>query len=249
MFESSFGEYSVFEEMFISELKDKLIFCLNLIIQLEIFQFTICLITMEKNFVKFLHHLTGLIAGWTQQHHHRGERLGIARLKLCKNCVIREETKEADLSQCNTEKHFKLANQSPSTSFSLTTSASIEESPKSKRQLNVQVPTTNRLDTGRFLKYKSLQEKSRIYEVRKVMGTGLDRRLSDFDEDNVNSSSDSLRLHPHTLSPPCKAVQFHWHRYLEKLMFGSFYTSHFGQLSRHQTNRGSRKGQEHSKVY
>ncbi|XP_014220836.2 mucin-5AC-like [Trichogramma pretiosum] len=64
--------------------------------------------------------------------------------------------KATDLSQCNTEKHFKLASQSPSTSFSLTTSASIEESPKSKRQLNVQVPTTNNISTeSTKLKQKS----------------------------------------------------------------------------------------------
>ncbi|KAL7304385.1 hypothetical protein TKK_0003184 [Trichogramma kaykai] len=41
--------------------------------------------------------------------------------------------------KCNTKKHFKLANYSANTSFSLTISASIEESSKSKRQLNVEV--------------------------------------------------------------------------------------------------------------
>ncbi|CAB0035476.1 unnamed protein product, partial [Trichogramma brassicae] len=49
IFESSFGEYSVFEEMFISELKDKLIFCL---VNLKV-----PLVTMKKfaSYVKLRH--------------------------------------------------------------------------------------------------------------------------------------------------------------------------------------------------
>ena len=54
--------------------------------------------------------------------------------------------------------------------------------------------------------------------------------LSNFDEDHVNSSSDTLRHHPHSLTPTCRAARLRWLRYLDKPEYESFYTSPFGAV-------------------
>ena len=57
------------------------------------------------------------------------------------------------------------------------------------------------------------------------------KRLSGLDfADHVNSSSDTLRHHPHSLTPTCRTARLRWLRYLDKPDYVSFYTSLSGAV-------------------